>query len=783
MSQHAEDENYKVTLDLGGMRCAACAANIERLLRGLPGVSEAAVNFATEKASVKFDPAAISVERITRAVNELGYEARVHAGEESDTRDREKRAREREIMIQKRYFLFSAALSLPLVLTMLGHLGRLPMPHVLMNPYFQMVLATPVQFGAGWQFYRGAYHTLRARMANMDVLVASGTSAAYFYSLAMAFTGGPLYFESSAIIITLVILGRYLEARAKGRTSEAIRKLANLRPATALVIRNGAEVEVPVASVEVGDVLVVRPGDRIPVDGVVTKGSSSVDESMLTGESVPVDKQPGDMVLGGTVNLHGSFEFEAKRVGKDTVLSQIVAMIEKAQESKAPVQRLADVVAGYFVPAVIGIALITFAAWLFLSRDVGRSLLNATAVLVIACPCALGLATPTAIMVGTGKGAEMGILIKGGEHLERAHSVNVVVLDKTGTITVGRPSVQDVIALEDQEHGERADQRGDDRTSAGGADRARAESQLIKIAASAEKPSEHPLGEALVREASARGISLVEAEEFEAVPGQGVKATVGGKRVLVGSARFLRANGVDLASAGDLGESLAAQGKTVLYVSEDGKLVGLVSVADTVKDGSVEAIEELAAMGIRVIMLTGDTKEAALAVAKRVGIRSEDVIAGVLPGEKAGRIQELRDAGSVVAMVGDGINDAPSLVQADVGMAIGTGTDIAMESADITLMKGDLRAVPQAIKLSRATMRVIKQNLFWAFIYNTLGIPLAALGYLSPVLAGAAMAMSSVSVVSNSLRLRRFKAGLPARRTSPRASPEGSDRVKDDHTV
>lgn len=753
MNEEKERRKEQATLDLGGMRCAACAASIERLLQGLPGVSDAAVNFAAEKASIEFDPAVISLERITRAINELGYEARVHTGEELDSADREKRAREKEILTQKRYFLFSAALSLPLIFTMLGHLGRLPMPHLLMNPYFQMVLATPVQFGAGWQFYRGAYHALRARMANMDVLVASGTSAAYFYSLATALTGGPVYFESSAIIITLVILGRYLEARAKGRTSEAIRKLANLRPATALVKRNGVEVEVPVAAVQVGDVLVVRPGDRIPVDGVVTKGSSSVDESMLTGESVPVDKQPGDMVLGGTVNLHGSFEFEAKRVGKDTVLSQIVAMVEKAQESKAPVQRLADVVAGYFVPVVIGIALITFATWLFLTRDVGRSLLNATAVLVIACPCALGLATPTAIMVGTGKGAEMGILIKGGEHLERAHSVNVVVLDKTGTITVGRPSVQDVIALQNQE------------------------SDLIKLAASAEKQSEHPLGEALVREASARGISLVEAEEFEAVPGQGVKATIAGKRVLVGSARFLRANGVDLTPAGDLGESLAAQGKTVLYVSEEGKLVGLVSVADTVKDGSVEAIEELSRMGIRVIMLTGDTKEAALAVAKRVGIRSEDVIAGVLPGEKAGRIQELRDAGFIVAMVGDGINDAPSLAQADVGMAIGTGTDIAMESADITLMKGDLRAVPQAIKLSRATMRIIKQNLFWAFIYNTLGIPLAALGYLSPVLAGAAMAMSSVSVVSNSLRLRRFKADLPASRTSPRASPRESDRV------
>ncbi|MBE3519358.1 MAG: copper-translocating P-type ATPase [Firmicutes bacterium] len=762
--------NEEVVLDLGGMRCAACAANIERLLRGLPGVSDAAVNFAAEKASVKFDPAVISLERITRAVSELGYEARVHTGEELDSQDREKRAREKEILAQKRFFLFSAVLSLPLIFTMLGHLGKLPVPHLLMSPYFQLVLATPVQFGAGWQFYRGAYHALRARMANMDVLVAAGTSAAYFYSLATAFAGGPVYFESSAVIITLVILGRYLEARAKGRTSEAIRKLASLRPATARVIKNGVEVEVPVAAVQVGDILVVKPGDRIPVDGVVTKGWSSVDESMLTGESVPVDKQPGDMVMGGTVNLHGSFEFEAKRVGKDTVLSQIVEMVERAQESKAPVQRLADVVAGYFVPVVVGVALITFVGWLLVSRDVGRSLLNATAVLVIACPCALGLATPTAIMVGTGKGAEMGILIKGAEHLERAHSVNVVVLDKTGTITVGRPSVQDVIALEDAEGGGRARQGGDDSASAGGAGRPRAELRLLKIAASAEKPSEHPLGEALVREALARGVSLVEAEEFEAVPGQGVKATVGGKRVLVGSARFLRTNGVDLAAAGDLGERLAAQGKTVLYLSEEGKLAGLISLADTVKEGSVEAIEELRRMGIRVIMLTGDAREAALAVANKVGIHPEDVIAGVLPGEKAGRIQELRDAGAVVAMVGDGINDAPSLAQADVGMAIGTGTDIAMESADITLMKGDLRAVPLAIKLSRATMTIIKQNLFWAFVYNTLGIPLAALGYLSPVLAGAAMAMSSVSVVSNSLRLRRFKSPW-APLTTPKAAP------------
>ena len=743
----SEAPRQEVSLDLGGMRCAGCAANIERLLRGLPGVFEASVNFAAERASVVFDPTAISIDRVTRAVDELGYEARVHRDQKhGETLDREKRAREREILVQKRYFVFSAALSLPLLLTMVGNLAGLHVLRIFMNPYFQLVLATPVQFGAGWQFYKGAYHALRARMANMDVLVASGTSAAYLYSLAAALSGGPAYFESSAVVITLVILGRYLEARARGQTSEAIRKLVSLRPATARVIRNGTEVDVPVASVAVGDILVVRPGDRIPVDGLVVRGSSSVDESMLTGESVPVDKQPGVMVLSGTVNLHGSFEFEAKRVGKDTVLSQIVAMVEKAQESKAPVQRLADEVAGYFVPVVMGIALVTFTAWLFVSRDVGRSLLNATAVLVIACPCALGLATPTAIMVGTGRAAEMGILIKGGEHLERAHSINVVVLDKTGTITTGRPSVVDVVALGSGEKNKRT------------------APELLRIAASAERSSEHPLGEAVVSEAQARGLSLLEAEGFEAVPGEGIKAIVSGKPVLVGSASFLARNGVQVTPGVDTGNRLAAQGKTVLYVAEDGKLEGLVSLADTIKEGSAEAVRELREMGIRVLMLTGDTKEAALAVAGRVGIRDEDIIAGVLPAEKAGRIEELRREGFVVAMVGDGINDAPSLVQADVGMAIGGGTDVAMESADITLMKGDLRAVPLAIRLSRATVKIVKQNLFWAFIYNSLGIPLAALGYLSPVLAGTAMAMSSVSVVSNSLRLRRFGSNLAALR-------------------
>lgn len=748
-----EDRRELVTLDLGGMRCAACAASIERVLKGLPGVLEASVNFAAERASVTFDPGTVSVDRITEAVSEIGYEARPRTEESETGPDRERRVRQREIRAARNVFVFSAVLSFPLVLAMLAHLGWYGLPGGLMNPYVQLALATPVQFVAGWQFYRGTYHALRAGAANMDALIASGTTAAYAYSLASVFSGEPVYFETSSVVITLVLLGRYLEARARGYVSEAIRRLYDLRPATARVMRNGTEVEVPVSSVAVGNVLAVRPGERVPVDGVIIAGSSSVDESMLTGESLPVDKGPGDEVLGGTVNLHGSFQFEARRVGKDTVLSQIVEMVERAQGSKAPVQKLADVVAGHFVPVVIVIALVTFALWMVFTKDTGRSLLNATAVLVIACPCALGLATPAAIMVGTGRGAELGILIKGGEELQRAQAVNVVVLDKTGTITTGRPSVQEIVPVgedSDSESGVGCEEgfHGGERPS---------ESHVLRIAASAERQSEHPLGEALVREASERRLQMQEVEEFEAVPGRGVRAVLKGNEVLVGSAGFLRSRGVDLSLARSCAERLAAEGKTVLYVSEGGKLTGLVSVADTVKEGSVEAIRELFDMGIRVVMLTGDSREAALAVARKVGIRDEDVIAGILPGEKAGRVKQIREAGFTVAMVGDGINDAPALAEADIGMAMGTGTDIAMESGGITLMRGDLRAVPEAIKLSRATMKIIKENLFWALVYNSLGIPLAALGYLSPVLAGAAMAMSSVSVVSNSLRLKRFR--------------------------
>ncbi|MDK2990859.1 MAG: P-type Cu+ transporter [Clostridiales bacterium] len=720
----------KVQLRLKGMSCAACAAAIEKALNRLDGVYHASVNFAAEKATVEYDSSVVSVRDMIKAVEDVGYEAE-RADEVSS--DREQAEREKEIRDRKRMLILSVILSAPLVLNMILEAFNIHVP-LFMNPWFQFILATPVQFIVGATYYKGAYHALKGRSANMDVLVAMGTTVAYVYSIFTGFfIGGDMYFEASAVIITLITLGKLLEALAKGRTSEAIKKLIGLQAKTARIIRYGQEMDIPVEDVEVGDIIVVRPGEKVPVDGVIIEGNSSLDESMLTGESMPVDKKAGDEVIGATINKYGTFKFRATKVGRDTALAQIIKMVEEAQGSKAPIQRLADQISGIFVPTVLVIAIATFVLWLiFGDGTLATALIPAISVLIIACPCALGLATPTSIMVGTGKGAENGILIKGGEHLERAHNINAVILDKTGTITKGQPEVTDVLPLNG---------RDDD---------------LLHIAAIAEKASEHPLGVAILEKAKELGMDLPDAERFEAVPGHGVEAVIEGKTYYVGNRKLMREKNIDIQNAEDELISLEEEGKTAMLVATDQKLLGILAVADTVKEHSKEAIEELQKMGIDVYMITGDNERTAKAIARQVGI--SNVMAEVLPEHKAEQVLKLKKQGKFVAMVGDGINDAPALAAADVGIAIGTGTDVAMEAADITLMRGDLRGIPVTIKLSRATMRNIKQNLFWAFIYNTIGIPFAAFGLLSPIIAGAAMAFSSVSVVTNALRLRRFKA-------------------------
>lgn len=720
----------RVELGLVGMSCAACAARIERGLSGAEGVESAAVNLATERATVQYDPRRISAAKMKQIVTDLGYQA---FEAEAESVDREKEERDREIRRQRTRFTVAAVLSLPLLGSMLLDVIGVHVPHWLMAGYFPFALATPVQFYSGAQFYRGAYHALRSGSANMDVLVALGTSAAYFYSVVNTFfADGHVYYESGAVIITLVILGKMLEAVAKGRTSEAIKKLMGLQPKTARVIRDGTEQDVPVLEVIPGDIVLVRPGERIPVDGEVIEGQSAVDESMLTGESLPVEKGAGDSVAGATINKHGVLRFRAEKVGKDTALARIVRLVEEAQGSKAPIQRLADVVSAYFVPAVVAVAVITLVFTWRLGGDFARALVSFTAVLVIACPCALGLATPTAIMVGTGKGAENGILFRGGEHLERAHRLTAVIMDKTGTITRGEPQVTDVVSLGTLD----AD-------------------ALLRLAGAVEVNSEHPLAQAIVSHARQKAAGLPAAVSFEAVPGQGVKAVVEGRRVLLGNRRLMEANGVDVTAFAGNRDRLEGEGKTAMLAAVDSVPAGLLAVADTVKDGSREAVRTLKDMGILVVMITGDNERTAQAIARQVGI--ERVLSEVLPEHKAEQVEELRKEGHVVGMVGDGINDAPALAAADVGMAIGTGTDVAIEAADVTLMRGDLRSIPQAIRLSRMTIRVIRQNMFWAFIYNTIGVPVAALGYLSPIIAGAAMAFSSVSVVSNSLRLKRHR--------------------------
>lgn len=751
LAAKVRDLGYDVptqTIKIGivGMTCANCAARIERGLRALPGVT-AAVNFGTESAVVEYVPSLTSLGEIKQKVAALGYEAFVTEGE---GRDAEKEAREREIRRQRFLFVFSAILSFPLLVAMFGHVFHLESAlfRFLSNGWVQFVLATPVQFYAGWQFYVDSYHNLKSRSANMSVLVALGTSAAYFYSLAgivfphIGVTG--LYFETSAVLITLILLGKLLEAEAKGRTSEAIKKLMGLQAKTARVVRDGREADIPIEDVQVGDIVIVRPGEKIPVDGIILEGRSTVDESMLTGESLPVEKKEGDEVIGATINKHGTFRFRATKVGRDTVLAQIIKVVEEAQGSKAPIQRLADVVSAYFVPAVVAVALVAFFGWYFVTGDFTRALLNMTAVLVIACPCALGLATPTAIMVGTGVGAENGILFKGGEHLEKTHELTAVVLDKTGTITKGEPEVTDVVAVGEV---------GDD--------------TLLQWVAGAERTSEHPLAQAIVAAARARGLDVPHGTDFEAIPGRGVKATVDGRTVLVGNRKLMGDSGIDVAGFEDLLLRLEGEGKTAVLAAVDGRIAGVVAVADTVKETSVEAVGMLRGMGLRVMMLTGDNRRTADAIARQVGIDSDDVIAEVLPEDKAKKVEDLKRQGFVVAMVGDGINDAPALATADVGIAIGTGTDVAMEAGDITLVRGDLRGIVAAIRLSRATMGKIRQNLFWALIYNAIGIPFAAFGILSPMIAGAAMAFSSVSVVTNSSLLKRFNPQAGFSKTGP----------------
>ncbi len=724
----------KANINITGMSCAACAIHIEDSLNKLPGINLATVNLATNKATVEYNPQEVSISEVISVIKNLGYEGELSS---EKPEDQEKKLREQEIKKQKVRLMISAAFSLPLMIIMAFHMSGIYLPAFLMSDWLQLLLATPVQFGAGYQFYRVAYYALRAKSANMSVLVALGTTAAYVYSLASMFWGAELgitgvYFETSAIIITLIILGKYLEAIAKGKTSEAIKKLMGLSAKTARVQRNGEFVEVPINEVQVGDIVEVRPGEKIPVDGIIISGSSAIDESMVTGESLPVDKSVGDHVIGATINKLGSFQLEAQKVGEGTFLAQVIRIVEDAQGSKAPVQRFADYVSARFVPAVILIAVITFLMWLFIlpQGNFTKALMNFTAVLVIACPCALGLATPTSIMVGTGKGAENGILIKGGEYLEKAHKINALVLDKTGTLTKGEPEVTDIIAISDL-----------------------SEEKLLLLAASAESKSEHPLAQAIVKKADNK--PLLPVDEFRAIPGRGLEARVTGESVVIGNRLLLEEKNIAYNEYEKGIESLENKGKTVMLIARENILIGYIAVADTIKPNSKAVIDVLKQMHIKVYMITGDNWRTANAVAKELGI--ENVLAEVLPEHKADEVAKLKSMNMVVGMAGDGINDAPALATADVGFALGTGTDVAMEAAHITLLNGDLANIPAAIDLSRKTMKNIRENLFWALFYNSLGIPIAASGLLSPVLAGAAMAFSSVSVVTNALRLRRWK--------------------------
>jgi Cu+-exporting ATPase len=759
----------KATLKLQGMSCASCANGIEEAIRSVPGVSECSVNFGAEQATVTYDPKGTDLEAIQDAVDAAGYSA--HPIQEQDLfaeeDDAERRARLAQLRDLKQKVWVGGILSTILVIGSLPMMTGLHLPFIplwLHNFWLQAVLTAPIQFWCGKSFYINSWKALKRHAATMDTLIVLGTSAAYFYSIFITLVPGFLtavgltphvYYEASAVVITLVLLGRLFESRAKGQTSEAMRKLMGLQAKTARVIRNGREIDVPISEVLVGDVILVRPGEKIPVDGEIIDGSSTIDEAMVTGESVPVKKQPGDEVIGATINKTGSFKFRAARVGKDTFLAQIVKLVQQAQGSKAPIQRLADQVTGWFVPTIIAIAIATFIIWFNIMGNLNLALITMVEVLVIACPCALGLATPTSIMVGTGKGAENGILIKGAESLELAHKLQTIVLDKTGTITQGKPTVTDFVTVNGTANGN--------------------ELKLLRLAASVEHNSEHPLAEAVVQYAQSQEVELAEARDFEAIAGSGVQGYVSSRLVQIGTQRWMKELGIDTKALQQHRDKLQYLGKTVIWIAVDREIKGIMGISDAVKPSSVSAVRTLQRMGLEVVMLTGDNQQTAEAIAHEVGIKR--VIAEVRPDQKAVVIQSLQTGqdssiqnlkskiqNRTVAMVGDGINDAPALAQADVGIAIGTGTDVAIAASDITLISGDLQGIVTAIQLSRATMQNIRQNLFFAFIYNVAGIPLAAgilypfFGWLlSPIIAGGAMAFSSVSVVTNALRLRNFK--------------------------
>ena len=762
LAHAVEDAGYavateKVTLGIGSMTCASCVAHVERALGEIGGVVSASVNLATERATVEYVPGVAGISDMRHAVEDAGYSVSALVADEHDDA-----ATPRDVIVLRTKFVASLAVA-GVIMTLMAIPGlgdRFPFR----MDYLLLTLATPIQVWAAKQFYVGAWGALKHRTSNMNTLIAVGTSVAFLYSAAVTLLGDAAfwegqatetYFDTSTAIIGLVLLGRFLEARAKSRASNAIKALMGLQPKTARVLRDGQEADIAIEDLVVGDLVVVRPGERVPVDGEVVDGSSSVDESMLTGESVPVLKTAASDVFGATVNSTGSFTFTATKVGRDTMLSQIVKLVEEAQGSKAPIQRLADLIASYFVPAVIAVALVVFVIWLVVgpSPSYVIAILTAVAVLIIACPCAMGLATPTAIMVGTGKGAEAGILIRSAEALERAHKIQVVVLDKTGTLTIGRPSVTDIIAL------------------------GTSEDELLRLAATAERGSEHPLGEAVVAGARERGLQLEEAREFEAIPGFGVEAKINGSRLLLGNLALMEREGFALNGLASKASEFSLEGKTPIFVAGDSEVSGIIAVADTLRPESSAAVRAMKAQGLEVVMLTGDNRRTAEAIGAQVGM--DRVVADVLPGDKANQVKALQDEGWTVAMVGDGINDAPALVQADVGIAIGTGTDIAMEAADVTLVGGDLHGISAAIALSKATMRTIKQNLFWAFAYNVALIPIAAgvlyplfagggvpealrpalgeFGFLNPILAAGAMAVSSVTVITNSLRLKGFR--------------------------
>ncbi|ATI60895.1 MULTISPECIES: heavy metal translocating P-type ATPase [Bacillus] len=730
----------KAEFTVSGMTCAACANRVEKRLNKLDGVNKATVNFALESATVDFNPDEVNVNEMKSAITKLGYKLEVKPDDQDESTDH----RLQEIERQKKKFIISFILSFPLLWAMVSHFSFtsfIYLPDMLMNPWVQLALATPVQFIIGGQFYVGAYKALRNKSANMDVLVALGTSAAYFYSVYLSIQSigssehmTDLYFETSAVLITLIILGKLFEAKAKGRSSEAIKKLMGLQAKTATVVRDGTEIKILIEEVVTGDIVYVKPGEKIPVDGEIVEGKSAIDESMLTGESIPVDKSIGDVVIGSTINKNGFLKVKATKVGRDTALAQIIKVVEEAQGSKAPIQRVADQISGIFVPVVVVIAIITFAVWMIFVTpgDFGGALEKMIAVLVIACPCALGLATPTSIMAGSGRSAEYGILFKGGEHLEATHRLDTVILDKTGTVTNGKPVLTDVIVADGFN-----------------------ENELLRLVGAAERNSEHPLAEAIVEGIKEKKIDIPSSETFEAIPGFGIESVVEGKHLLIGTRRLMKKFNIDIEEVSKSMEALEREGKTAMLIAIDKEYAGIVAVADTVKDTSKAAIARLKKMGLDVVMITGDNTQTAQAIAKQVGI--DHVIAEVLPEGKAEEVKKLQANGKKVAMVGDGINDAPALATANIGMAIGTGTDVAMEAADITLIRGDLNSIADAIFMSKMTIRNIKQNLFWALAYNALGIPIAALGFLAPWVAGAAMAFSSVSVVLNALRLQRVK--------------------------